>query len=99
MEVEKALELINSIDFTESDADGVICNYVLIENNEDNRKIINEIINKSDKKTEDRFNNYLVDYLSSDTESIDIAPLAFVFGDWWDGESDQFLLEGPDDNF
>lgn len=99
MEKEEALEVINSFNFIDHDADGVICNYVLIKNNEENRKSINEIITQSGKMTEDRFNNYLVDHLSDDTKSIDIAPLAFLFGDWWDGELSKFLLQEPDGIF
>ena len=72
------LELINTMEFIGDDADGEICNYVLVEDNKVNRDILNRI-GFSDEYIK-------LEELDVNEGEIDIAPIAFKFCNWWFGD-------------
>ena len=73
-----ALELINTMEFVDDDADGENCACVSVEDNEINRDILFKIGFDGEYLEKQR--------LINDDGTINVAPIAFKYSDWWDGE-------------
>lgn len=72
------LELINSMEFIDDDADGENCSSVIVEYNKLNKDILHRIgVSNEYIQRED---------LVNDKGYINIAPIAFKYSNWWTGE-------------
>lgn len=80
------LELINTMEFIDNDADGECCNSVSIEDNEKNREIINKI---------GFDNDYIDTEMILEDNCLNIAVIAFKYCNWWEG--DYFLNQSSEE--
>jgi len=78
MNGKEKLELINTMEFIDDDADGEVCNYVLVADNKINRDILHKIGFSDDYIREEG--------LDADGDTIDISPIAFEYCNWWFGD-------------
>ncbi|PER43660.1 hypothetical protein COL26_23385 [Bacillus thuringiensis] len=84
MDQQKALELLNSLEIYDYDADGEILYYALVKLNEDNKKVIESLLPEGVN-----FNEGLDDK----GELFDITLFCWEYAEWFNG--DQFMAEEP----
>lgn len=78
MEDSEILELINTMDFIDDNADGENCSSVIVEDNKKNR----------DTLAKAGFNSTYIDNegLIDGDGNINVAIIAFQYSNWWNGE-------------
>lgn len=81
------LELLNTMEFIDSDADGENCSSVIVEDNKTNRDILHKI----------GFDDEYIkrEELLDDEGYINIAPIAFKYSNWWTGDYFENKVEEP----
>ncbi|EOA3902539.1 hypothetical protein ACH0R4_RS14795 [Bacillus cytotoxicus] len=85
MDKQKALDLLNSLEIHDEDADGEILHYALVKLNEDSEKVIKSLLPEGvDFK----------DGLDDKGELFDITLFCWEYAEWFNG--DVFLSERPD---
>lgn len=86
--LDENLDLINSMKFIEDDADGEVCTVVIVEDNKINRQILAKVgIDDDYIKRED---------LIDENGYINVAPIAFQYCNWWNGDGQYFEIIGCD---
>lgn len=84
MDKQKAIDLLNSLEIYDYDADGETLHYALVKLNEDSEKVIKSLL------PEDMDFN---DGLDEKGELFDITLFCWEYAEWFNG--DQFMLEEP----
>lgn len=85
MDKQKALDLLNSLEIHDEDADGEILYYALIKLNEDSEKVIKSLLPKGvDFK----------DGLDDKGELFDLTLFCWEYAEWFNG--DIFIAERPE---
>ncbi|MEJ8547164.1 hypothetical protein [Brevibacillus borstelensis] len=84
MEKQEAIDLINTLEVLDYEADGEACYYVNVELNSKTIKVL-----KSLGYSEDWIQKH-----SLDGREFDLTGVAWKYAQWWDG--DKFVLERPD---
>lgn len=78
------LDLINSMEIIESSANGVEIEYILVKDNDENRKILNQIgLTEKDIESD----------CYPEDDMLDIVVVGFKFADFYDGKQKRFLVE------
>lgn len=83
-----ALDLLNSLEIVDFDADGEILYYALIEDKKENREVLKQA-GVTDMEIEDSLGHY------KNEGAIDLTAFIWNFASWFDGK--QFLRDNPND--
>ncbi|PDY76937.1 hypothetical protein [Bacillus cereus] len=85
MDKQKAIDLLNSLEIYDYDADGEILHYALVKLNEDSEKVIKSLLPE-----EVNFN----EGLDNKGELFDITLFCWEYAEWFNGNV--FIAERPD---